>query len=105
MNRTHFTRGLRGSTALSAFVVAGALLAAPAWAQTATPPAQGQEAQAPESEAIVVTGSVLARTNTETASPVTVLDQQTLSRAGTTSVADAIRSVSADNAGSIPTGF
>ena len=103
MNRTHFTRGLRGSTALSAFVLAGALLTAPALAQTA--PAQGQETQAPEGEAIVVTGSLLARTNTETASPVTVLDQQTLSRAGTTSVADAIRSVSADNAGSIPTGF
>lgn len=50
---------------------------------------------------IVVTGSLLA----DTPSPVTQLTSETLQRAGTTTIADAIRQVSADGAGSISTGF
>lgn len=54
---------------------------------------------------VVVTGSLLRRTNTETPSPVTVLTSDTLAKAGITTASDAIRSVSADSAGSIGTGF
>jgi iron complex outermembrane receptor protein len=54
---------------------------------------------------VVVTGTLFRRTNTETPSPVTVLSADTLSRAGITTVADAVRSISADNSGSIPTAF
>ncbi|MDD1453199.1 TonB-dependent receptor [Sphingomonas sp. H160509] len=61
-------------------------------------------AQTPGDE-IVVTGSLFRRTDTETPSPVTVLTSETLQRAGVTTIADALRSVSADSAGSIPTGF
>lgn len=53
---------------------------------------------------VVVTGT-LFRTSTETPSPVTTLTADTLAKAGVTSINDAIRSVSADSAGSIPTGF
>jgi len=56
-------------------------------------------------EEIVVTGSLFRRTDTETPSPVTVLTSENLQRAGISTAADAIRSISADGAGSIPTGF
>ena len=61
-------------------------------------PAQG-------SDTIVVTGTLLRRTDTETPSPVTVLTSDNLQKAGVSTIADAIRSVSADSAGSIGTGF
>jgi iron complex outermembrane receptor protein len=67
-----------------------------------------QAAPAPEDtqvEEIVVTGSLFRRTDTETPSPVTVMTSENLQRAGLTTATDAIRSVSADGAGSIGTGF
>lgn len=93
--------------------------AAPAFAQTATQtPAQleikdqqtdptttqGASDQDKASD-IVVTGSLFRRTDTETPSPVTVLTSDTLAKAGITTASDAIRSISADSAGSIGTGF
>jgi iron complex outermembrane receptor protein len=54
---------------------------------------------------VVVTGSLLRRTSTETPSPVTVLTSDTLLKAGITNVSDAVRSISADGAGSISVGF
>jgi iron complex outermembrane receptor protein len=89
------------------FALALGLLAAPAFAQdaqTATPQAAAPEAEGQE-DSIVVTGSLFRRTDTETPSPVTVLTSETLERAGITTIADAIRSISADSAGSIGTGF
>lgn len=99
------------------------MVAAPAGAQTAqsgqpaTPAAQdieqqranpattqGQSDQGGEGD-VVVTGSLLRRTDTETPSPVTVLTSDSLAKAGITTAADAIRSISADSAGSIGTGF
>src|SRR3954449_5406172 len=83
--------------------------------QTAPPRQQNTQVQAPvpvsnanagsPGEQIVITGTLLRRTNTETPSPVTILSQDSLVRAGLTNVNDAIRSVSADSAGSISTGF
>ena len=78
-------------------VTAPVVPAPPVPVSNATPAAPAQE--------IVVTGSLLRRTNTETPSPVTVLSEESLTRAGLTNVNDAIRSVSADSAGSISTGF
>jgi iron complex outermembrane receptor protein len=71
-----------------------------ATAQTVAPP-EDQTAV----EEIVVTGSLFRRTDTETPSPVTVMTSENLQRAGLTTATDAIRSVSADGAGSIGTGF
>ena len=70
-------------------------------AQTAAPAAPDNN----EVEEIVVTGSLFRRTDTETPSPVTVLTSETLQRAGISTASDAIRSISADGAGSIGTGF
>jgi iron complex outermembrane receptor protein len=76
------------------------LVASQASAQT-TPAAPAAD----EVEEIVVTGSLFRRTDTETPSPVTVLTAETLQRAGISTASDAIRSISADGAGSIGTGF
>jgi iron complex outermembrane receptor protein len=89
--------------ALSAFALMGAgAISGTAFAQTAP---QTATDTAPESDEIVVTGSLFRRTNTETPSPVTVLTSESLERAGITTAAEAIRSVSADSAGSIGVGF
>ena len=80
----------------------------------ATPGAQQIQAQRDDTDQVkdntastdvVVTGSLLRRTSTETPSPVTVLTSDTLAKAGIDNVNDAVRSISADSAGSISTGF
>lgn len=62
-------------------------------------------APATEVQEVVVTGSMFRRTNTETPSPVTVLSAETLAKQGITNISDAIRTVSADNSGTIPNAF
>ncbi len=74
-------------------------------AQTAAAPAAQPAAQDNEVEAVVVTGSLLRRSDTATPSPVTVQTNEQLKAQGITTVADAIRSLSADNSGSIPAAF
>ena len=70
------------------------------------PLAAGQPADATQSsEDIVVTGTLFTNKLTTSASPVTVLTSENLARAGITNVSDAIRSISADGAGSIGNGF
>ena len=54
---------------------------------------------------IVVTGSLIRRTGVETPSPVTVLTAESLQRSGITTIADALRTISADNSGTIPAAF
>ncbi len=105
-----FTRnGYRAGTALGAIALMGAglVIAAPAMAQDATAAQQeaAPAAEAPQGADIVVTGTLFRRTDTETASPITVLTNENLQKAGITNVADAVRSISADNSGSIPTAF
>ncbi len=56
-------------------------------------------------ETVVVTGSLLKRTDTETASPVLVISRDQIQNSGNTSVADVVRSISADSSGTIPTAF
>ena len=90
-------RRLLASTIFAGTLVAGA----PAFAQA---PATATAADPAPTE-IVVTGSLFRRTDTGTPSPVTVVTDATLLRAGITNVADAIRQVSADGAGSIGIGF
>jgi len=114
---TTLTRSLRGSAGLRALMLCGAgasaaLYGAPAFAQdtpapaqTAAPaPAAPQDDQAANSGDIVVTGT-LFRSNRDTVSPITTLSAENLEKAGITNVADAVRSISADNSGSIPSAF
>lgn len=109
---------LRCGVAAAPVVLAGsAFLTAPAFAQDAqqaptaasqgTSPAQSTPAPtaAQATGDIVVTGTLFRRTDTETPSPVTVLTADALQKAGITTVSDAIRSISADSSGSIPTAF
>ena len=71
----------------------------------AAQPAAPAAAQDNEVEAVVVTGSLLRRTDTATPSPVQVQTNEQLKAQGITTVADAIRSLSADNSGSVPAAF
>ncbi|WP_277981021.1 TonB-dependent receptor plug domain-containing protein, partial [Sphingomonas phyllosphaerae] len=101
-------------------------VAAPAYAQSFAPtpvttaagpsvtPQEGapQEAGSPQAaptteprKEIVVTGTLFRDSNTNLISPATVLTSETLQRGNFTTAEKAIRSVSADGAGSISTGF
>lgn len=95
----------RGAAPLA--LVLGLSAVSPAFAQNTPTPAAAQEPAAQDESGgdIVVTGSLFRRADTETPSPVTVLTSENLQAAGITTVADAIRSVSADSAGSIGVGF
>ncbi len=82
--------------------------AAPLVMALASTSAMAAAAPAPatdEVEAVVVTGSLLRRLDLDTPSPVTVVTSENLSRAGIVTATDAIRTISADGAGSIGTGF
>jgi len=95
-------RLLLGAAPLAAL----ASFAAPAFAQDQAAPATlPSDAPAAEDDKdIVVTGS-LFKSATTSASPVTVLTADTLAKAGITNISDAVRSISADGAGSIGNGF
>jgi iron complex outermembrane receptor protein len=54
---------------------------------------------------IVVTGSNIPRTDTETASPVQVITRQEIDRTGKTTVAEYLQTLTSDGAGSIPKSF
>ena len=91
------------STAPSAQANTPDAQAAPAAPQSplpATPNAQPTQVQE-----VVVTGSLTRRANTETASPVTILSADAISKEGITNISDAIRSISSDNSGTIPNAF
>jgi iron complex outermembrane receptor protein len=60
---------------------------------------------ATELSEIVVTGSMLHRTDIETPSPVTILTELDIQRSGLTTVADVVRTLSSDNSGTLPTAF
>jgi iron complex outermembrane receptor protein len=74
--------------------------------QSQTPaPAPPSSQNAQQLQTITVTGSALPRVDTETPSPVTVITAQQIARSGFTTVSDVVRSISADNSGSLPTSF
>lgn len=54
---------------------------------------------------IVVTGTLFHRTNSETASPVSVITADELKARGINTVADALQTLSVNNAGALPTAF
>lgn len=73
----------------------GVLASAPAFAQTNEDSVQR----------ITVTGSNIKRTDSETASPVQVLDRADIERSGKQSIQEVLRGLSADGGGSIPASF
>jgi iron complex outermembrane recepter protein len=77
-------------------VFAGTLLSAGALAQSQ---------ETPQLERVIVTGSNIKRTDTETASPVQVLTRDDIEKTGKQSLQEVLRGVTADGQGSIPTSF
>ncbi len=90
------TRGLRGCAA----VAAAALFAASAHAQQQAQPAAGAELQE-----VVVTGSLIKRTDAETPSPVQILSADDLKSTGYTSVQDVLRNLAANGQGTLNQAF
>jgi iron complex outermembrane receptor protein len=89
--------------AVSCAIASGALMAAlPAMAQTGT----ADSAAAPQApQRVVVTGSLIARTDLETSSPVQVLTSDDLKKSGYTSVSDVLRDITANGQGTLSQGF
>ena len=91
-----------------ALALAGLLLApvaSTAFAQSAQSSNDADQQSAKQLQTITVTGSAVPRIDVETPSPVTVLTAQQIERSGLTTLADVVRSISADNSGSIPNAF
>jgi len=75
--------------------------AAPAFAQAASTTAAPAADAAPAEQEIVVTGTLFRNAAAATASPVTVLSSEDLTKRGINTISDAVQSISANNAGSM----
>ena len=92
-------RSLRGRlTIVAALLMAGV----PVVAQQAS---TTSASQGPELQEIVVTGSLIKRTDTETPSPVQIITSQDLKDSGYTQVADVLRNLAANGSGTLNQGF
>jgi iron complex outermembrane receptor protein len=89
--------------AITAAIASGALSMAvisPAMAQTTS-----ASADAPAPQRVVVTGSLISRTDTETGTPVQVITAADIQKSGKTSVAEILSDLAANGAGTLGTGF
>jgi len=69
-------------------------------------PAMAQTTSAePTPQRVVVTGSLISRTDLETAAPVQVITAQEIQRSGKTSVAELLQDLASNGAGTLGTGF
>jgi iron complex outermembrane receptor protein len=86
--------------AVSSVIASGAL------SMAAISPAMAQATSAePPAQRVVVTGSLISRTDLETAAPVQVLTAQDIQRSGKTSVAELLTDLAANGAGTLGSGF
>jgi len=67
-------------------------------------PAMAQDAQGPI-QRVEVTGSSIKRATAETASPIQVISREDIAKSGKGTVAEYLQTLTADGAGSLPTGF
>jgi iron complex outermembrane recepter protein len=67
--------------------------------------AQAQPASGPELQEVVVTGSLIKRTNTETPSPVQILSADDLKNTGYSTVSDVLHNLAANGQGTLSQGF
>ena len=85
--------------AVACVVASGALTgAAPAFAQTT-------ESQGAAPQRVVVTGSLISRSDTETPAPIEVITAEEMIRTGKTSVAEILSELAANGQGALGTGF
>ena len=68
-------------------------------------PAAPAKSGAEELPAVIVTGSYLRRTDTETPAPLQVISNEEIEKSGKETISDVIRSVSADNSGTLTQNF
>jgi outer membrane receptor protein involved in Fe transport len=80
-------------------VILAALFAASVSAQ------QAQPTSAPELQEVVVTGSLIKRTDTETPSPVQIISDEDLRNSGYTNVSAVLRNLAANGQGTLAPGF
>jgi iron complex outermembrane receptor protein len=85
--------------------VCGCLWSIPVLAADVQGPPVVNSAGSPTLDTIVVTGSYIRRTNTESPSPVTTINADEISKSGLNSIADVIKTVSADNSGTLAQAF
>ena len=93
MMETVMSRSVRRMFSGSMAAVSLGLMAAPAMAQDASV------------QRVEITGSSIKRATAETASPVQVIGRDELLRSGKATVAEYLQTLTADGAGSLPTGF
>jgi iron complex outermembrane recepter protein len=90
-------------------MVRGVLAASAATATLLSVPVSAQDtsrgAQGPELQEIVVTGSLIKRTDSETPSPVQIITAQDLKDSGYTQVSDVLRNLAANGSGTLSQGF
>ncbi len=79
--------------------------AADALAAETSVPRSAAESTDSELPTVVITGSYLRRTDTETPSPVQVISSADIEKSGKVTLSDVIRQVSADNSGSLTQNF
>jgi iron complex outermembrane receptor protein len=68
-------------------------------------PAMAQETEQGPIQRVEVTGSSIKRASVETASPIQVITRDDIAKSGKTTVAEYLQTLTADGAGSLPTGF
>ena len=94
------SNALLGRAARQALVVGAiAFMSSAAFGQ------QGPASQGQELSEIIVTGSLIKRTDTETPAPVQIISAQDLKDLGYTNVSDVLRNLSATGAGTLNQGF
>ena len=87
------------STAVRRTLLAAAIAAGAAMPTTVALAQEAPKGSDQPLEEVVVTGSILRRTDAETPSPVTVLSAETLEERGINTVSEAIQRLSANNSG------
>ena len=90
--------------ALAQLSLCAAVLALPAFSAQAQDN-QGGGDSATALQKVIVTGSAIPRTEKETAAPVQTITRKDIERSGLTTVADVVRSISADNSGTLGNSF
>ena len=102
--KSGFPRNQSVSAAVRRALLAAAVAAAGMPAGVAFAQEQQENTNQPMEE-VVVTGSILRRTDAETPSPVTVISAETLEERGINTIAEAVQRLSANNAGTIQQGW
>ncbi len=105
MTKRKYLAALLASAMMGSFTGNAVAQTAGASPATAAPTNSGNVAQAPPAEEIVVTGTLLRRTNTETPSPVSVITAEQLEQRGINTISDALQTLSVNNAGALPSSF